>query len=140
VKPVNSFPATVTTVLGTAAALIISFAHLTASQAAMVTSLATAVGTVVIAVAGVMTGRPVSMQLITGAATVIFADLALFGIHMSPEQRGALAGAVGVALGIIFHLLHITVGEENPARALGVTTDPAVARRGHARRHHPEES
>jgi hypothetical protein len=115
VKSVNSFPATVVTVLGTAAAVVIAFAHLTTSQAALVTSLAAALGTVVIVIAGAVNGKPVSMQLITGAATVVIADLALFGIHTNPEQRGALAGAVGVVLGIVFHLLHVTVAASTPA-------------------------
>lgn len=125
-KPVNSLPATVTTVLGAAAALIIAFGHLSAASSALVISLAGAIGTVVITIAGAVNGKPVSMQVVTGVATVIFADLALFGIHMSPDLRGALAGAVTVALGIIFHLLHITVAAV-PLKAPAVTTDPAMA-------------
>lgn len=125
-KPVNSLPATVTTLLGALAALIIAFGHLSAAEAALVISLAGAIGTVVITIAGAVNGKPVSMQVITGVATVIFADLALFGIRMGPDQRGALVGAVTVALGIIFHLLHITVAAV-PLKPLPVTTDPAVA-------------
>lgn len=126
-KPVNSLPATVTTVLGAAAALVIAFGHLSAANAAVVTSLAAALGTVVMVIAGAINGKPVSMQAVTGAATVIFADLALFGLHMDPDQRGALAGAVTVALGMIFHLLHITVATV-PLKASAVTTDPALAK------------
>lgn len=125
-KPVNSLPATVTTVLGAAAALIIAFGHLSAASSVLLISMVGAVGTVVIAIAGAIAGKPVSMQVVTGAATVIFADLALFGIRMSPDQRAALAGAVTVALGIMFHLLHVTV-DTVPLRAAAVSTDPAVA-------------
>jgi lysylphosphatidylglycerol synthetase-like protein (DUF2156 family) len=126
VKPVNSFPATATTVLGAAAALIIAFGHLSAASSALVISLAGAVGTVVITIAGAIAGKPVSMQVVTGVATVIFSDLALFGIHMDSDQRGALAGAVTVALGIMFHLLHVTVAVV-PLKATAVTADPALA-------------
>ena len=123
-KAVNSAPATVTTVLGAAAACIIAFGHLDPAQAALVLSLAGALGTLVMIIAGVVNHKPVSMQALTGAATVLFADLALFGIHMDPDQRGALAAAVGVAAGIIFHLLHVTVAADPAATAI----TPAPAR------------
>lgn len=123
-NPVNSAPATVTTVLGAAAACIIAFGHLSAAQAALVLSLATAAGTLVMIIAGAVNHKPVSMQLFTGAATAVAADLALFGIHMDPDQRGALAGAVGVAAGIIFHLLHVTVAADPAATA--IARDPVL--------------
>lgn len=121
-KSVNSAPATVTVVLGAAAACVIAFGHLTPAQAALVTSLAAAAGTLVMIVAGVINHKPVSMQALTGAAAIVMADLALFGIHMDAEQRGALVAAVGVAVGIIFHLLHVTVAADPAATA--ITRDP----------------
>jgi hypothetical protein len=105
----NSLPATVTTVLGAVAALIIAFGRLTTAQSALVTSLAVAVGTLAIVIAGALAGKPVSMQAVTGAVTIILADLALFGIHMSADERGALAAGIGVFAGIALHLLHVTV-------------------------------
>jgi hypothetical protein len=122
-KAVNSVPATVTTVLGAVAACIIAFGHLTPAQAALVTSLAVALGTLVVIIAGVLNRKPVSMQALTGAVTIIFADLALFGIHMSADERGSLAAATGVVAGVIFHLLHVTVAHDPAATA--ITPAPA---------------
>jgi hypothetical protein len=124
VKSVNSAPATVTVVLGAVAACVIAFGHLTPAQAALITSLAAAIGTVVMIVAGVINHKPVSMQALTGAAAIVMADLALFGIHMDADQRGSLVAAVGVAVGIIFHLLHVTVAEDPAATA--ITRDPVL--------------
>lgn len=123
-KSVNSAPATVTVVLGAVAACVIAFGHLTPAQAALITSLAAAIGTVVMIVAGVINHKPVSMQALTGAAAIVMADLALFGIHMDADQRGSLVAAVGVAVGIIFHLLHVTVAEDPAATA--ITRDPVL--------------
>lgn len=123
-KSVNSAPATVTVVLGAAAACVIAFAHLTAAQAALVTSLAAALGTLVMIIAGVLNHKPVSMQALTGAASILVADLALFGIHMDADQRGSLVAALGVAVGIIFHLLHVTVADDPAATA--ITRDPVL--------------
>lgn len=117
-NPVSSAPAAVTTILGAAAACIIAFGHLSPAQAATVTSLAVALGTVVMLVIGAVNHKPVSMQVLTGAATMLFADLALFGIHMNVDERGALAAAVGVVAGIIFHLLHVTVTDDPAASAI----------------------
>lgn len=123
-KSVNSAPATATVVLGAAAACVIAFAHLSPASAALVTSLAAALGTLVMIIAGVINHKPVSMQALTGAASILVADLALFGIHMDPDQRGSLVAALGVAVGVIFHLLHVTVAEDPAATA--ITRDPVL--------------
>jgi hypothetical protein len=125
-KAVNSMPATVAAVLGAAASLVIAFGHLTPAQSAMVMSLAGAIGTLAVVIAGSIAGKPVSLQLVTGAVTVLAADLALFGIHTNPEQRAALAAAVGVFAGVVLHLLHVTVAAV-PSRQADVTADPAAA-------------
>jgi hypothetical protein len=78
-----------------------------------------------VVIAGALAGKPVSLQLVTGAVTVLAADLALFGIHTNPEQRGALAAAVGVFAGVVLHLLHVTVAAV-PSRQAD-TADPAAA-------------
>ena len=108
-KTLNSVPSTVATVLGVAAALVIAFGHLGPVGSALVTSLATALGTLLVVIIGAVNGKPVSLQVLTGAAMVIFSDLALFGIRMSADERGALAAAVGVFAGLALHLLHVTV-------------------------------
>jgi len=105
----NSPASGIVTALGAIAALVIAFAHLTPAQAAMAASLATAAGTIVVIITGVMAGKPVSMQALTGATAIILADLALFGIRMDAEERGAVVAAVAVFAGLALHLLHVTV-------------------------------
>ena len=80
-------------------------------------------------IAGAVNRKPVSMQALTGAASILVADLALFGIHMDPDQRGSLVAALGVAVGIIFHLLHVTVADDPAATAI---TRPSVPLSGYA--------
>lgn len=138
-KAVSSAPAMITTVALAAAACVIAFGHLNAANAAFVTSLAVAAGTVVMLIAGALNGKPVSMQALTGAVTIIFADLTLFGVHMNPDERGALAAAVGVAAGVIFHLLHVTVSADPAATAISPRSVPGVVLAGEARGW-PEES
>jgi hypothetical protein len=145
VKSVNSAPATVTVVLGAVAACIIAFGHLTPASAALVTSLAVALGTLVVLIAGVLNHKPVSMQALTGAVTIIFADLALFGVHMTADERGSLAAATGVVAGVIFHLLHVTVANDPAAtaitpRAVSVTGVPGTYSSGHGTMVPPEAS
>lgn len=117
-NPVNSAPAAITTALGAVAACVIAFGHLSAAQAALVTSLAVAAGTVVMIIVGIVNHKPVSMQALTGAVTIIFADLALFGIRMGPDERGALAAATAAVAGVVFHLLHVTVTSDPAATAI----------------------
>jgi hypothetical protein len=108
-RSANSAPASVTTVLGAAVACMIAFGHLGPAPAAVLASMATAIGTLGVAIRGGLDGKPVSMQVITGAATIIFSDLALLGVHMTADARGALVAATGVIAGMTFHLLHVTV-------------------------------
>jgi hypothetical protein len=96
-------------VLGAIAALFISFGHLGPSGAAALTSAATALGTLAVIGAGAKAGKPVSLQAVTGAVTVLFSDLALFGIRMSADERGALVSATGALLSLALHLVHVTV-------------------------------
>jgi len=105
----NSPAAGVVTALGAIAALITAFAHLSPAQAATAASLATAAGTVVVIITGVMAGKPVSMQALTGVTAIIVADLALFGIRMNAQERGAIVAAVATFVGLALHLLHVTV-------------------------------
>jgi hypothetical protein len=106
----NSAPATVTTVLGVAASLIIVFGHPDARGAAALTSLASAIGTLAVVVAGALAKKPVSMQLVTGAVTIVFTDLTVLGAHhWDADQIAGLVAGVNVALGFILHVLHVTV-------------------------------
>lgn len=91
------------TALGTAAALVTAFAHLTTAESATVFSLATAIGTVITA----SLTRPVAVSAISGAAAVILGDFTLFGLHLSPDQTGAVVGGVTFALGAFLHLAHV---------------------------------
>lgn len=89
--------------LGTAAALVASFGHLTPTVSAMVFSLATAIGTVITA----FLTRPVAVPVIAGAAAVILGDFALFGVHLNSDETGAVIGLVTFGLGAFLHLAHI---------------------------------
>lgn len=91
------------TALGTVAALVVSFAHLNITQSAMAFSLATAIGTVITA----YLTRPVAVSVISGAATVILGDFALFGLHLNTDQVSALVGVLTFALGAFLHLANI---------------------------------
>lgn len=101
--------------LGTAAALIAAFAHLTPAESAVVFSLATAVGTVITA----SITRPVSVSVISGAAAVILGDFALFGVHLNSDEIGAVVGLVTFALGAFLHLAHIQYLAVRPLPLVG---------------------
>jgi hypothetical protein len=106
----SSAPASVTTALGVVASLIIVFAHPGPQGAAVLTSLASAIGTLCVVTAGALEKKPVSMQLLTGAVTIVFTDLTLLGgHHWDAEQLGGLVAGVNVALGFILHVLHVTM-------------------------------
>jgi hypothetical protein len=89
--------------LGTAAALIAAFGHLTTAEAAVIFSLATAIGTVITA----SLTRPVPVSVISGAAAVILGDFTLFGLHLNSDETGAVVGLVTFALGAFLHLAHV---------------------------------
>lgn len=121
----NSAPATVTTALGVVASLIICFAHVGPAGAAALTSLASAIGTLCVVVAGAIAKKPVSMQLLTGAVTVVFTDLTVLGgHHWDAEQIAGLVAGVNVALGFVLHVLHVTVTRApEPPAAVPPTRD-----------------
>lgn len=91
------------TALGTVVALVAAFGHLTPTSTAVLMSVVTAVGTVVVA----FQTRPVAVSVISGAAATILGDFALFGLHLNSDQIGAVVGVVTWGLGAFLHLAHI---------------------------------
>jgi hypothetical protein len=108
-------------VLAAAAGLVIAFGHLGTVRSAEIWSLAGALGTLCSATGAVLAGKPVSLHLVTGAAAVIAADLALFGVHWDADQRGAVVVFTGMITALILHLLNITV-TARPLEGNGVHT------------------
>jgi hypothetical protein len=99
------------TALGTVAALVTAFGHLSPSVSAVVFSLATAIGTVITA----FISRPVAVSVIGGAAATILGDFALFGLHLNSDETGAVVGLVSFGLGAFLHLAHVQYAAANPA-------------------------
>lgn len=89
--------------LGTAAALVSGFGHLSPAVSAVVFSIATALGTAVTA----FIMRPVAVPVISGAAAVILGDFALLGLPLNSDEIGAVTGLVTLALGAFLHLAHV---------------------------------
>lgn len=98
--------------LGIAASLAASLGHLSPTASAVVFSLATATGTIITAALA----RPVAVTAIGGAATMVLGDLALFGLHLSPDAIGALVAALTFALGMALHVTTTPTAAPLPAR------------------------
>lgn len=102
------------TALGTAAALVNAFGHLSPAVSAVVLSLALTAGTVATA----FTVRPVAVPVISGAAAVILGDFALLGLPLNTDEIGAASALVSLALGMFLHLAHIQYTNGQTLRAL----------------------
>lgn len=127
-KAVREAPAlSVTSLLGAAAALVVAFAHLSPTKEAVVSSLATVIGTIVAA----FLTRPVHVSVISGAAGTLLLDLTIFGVHLDSAQTGAVVAGITLGLGALMHLLgvatadtggsgkHVAAADGRPDSALG---------------------
>jgi hypothetical protein len=102
VPAVTDGPAmTVTSVLGTVAALVTALVPLSPAQSAAAVSAATAAGTVIAA----LHARSIDTAVVAGACGVVLENLAIFGLKLSPDQVSALSAGAAVALGALMHLL-----------------------------------
>lgn len=120
-------PATVLVVLNAIVGLVVAFGHLGPTAAATLSSLATAIGTIVVLAVQVSQGKPFSMTLFTGAATVVFTDLALFHITLTPGEIGALVTGVGIIATLVLHVAHATVTTKKAPTPAPVPVTPPPA-------------
>lgn len=94
--------------VGAAVGLITAFAHLSTTQAAVLSSLAIAAGTIVFAIRT----KPVAVATISGAVVIVITDLSLFGFPtLSSDQKGALVTVLPLVLGWFLHLIHVPASD-----------------------------
>lgn len=94
----------VVTALGALAALIVAFAHMNATSAAILSGGLTALGTVIVAILA----RPVDVAAISGAAAVLVQSLVLLHVHWTAGQQGAAVAMVNAALAIVAMRTNLT--------------------------------
>lgn len=98
-------PASVVTFLGLVASLVIATGNFSPDKAVAITSVAGAVGTVIV----LFFQRPFSITGFTGAAGTIAADLAILGIHTNPDLRAAITALAAFGIGGLLHLVGVPV-------------------------------
>lgn len=98
--------------IGAIVGLIVAFGHLDSTQAGYLSAIAAGVGTVITAIKA----RPVPLAVLVGGVGTVIQGLALFSVHVSSAELGALESAISLAVGIALHLLLVPVTTQNAGK------------------------
>ena len=85
------------TAFGTVAAVIVALAHLDATQAGVLATVATAAGTLLTA----LLARPWHVAVIAGAAGTILQALVVFRVPLTADEIAAVVQAISLVLGML---------------------------------------